>query len=280
MVLIADSGSTKTEWCLLSKGSILNKCITKGINPFYQTSANILQNLREEYTLNNTKPQAIHFYGAGCANEEKNNIVRKALLEFFGDVHITVDSDLMAAARSLCTHTEGIACILGTGSNSCHYDGVTIVENVSPLGFIVGDEGSGAVIGKKLVADLLKKQLPNTIIELFFKTYKTNQAEILDKIYKQPFPNRYLAQYTKFISENIHLPELENLLIVSFKEFIERNLLQYENISQLKINFTGSIAFHFKEQLEKALAHFNLQLGSISQAPMEGLIAYHNELKY
>ncbi|MBR8534002.1 ATPase [Carboxylicivirga sediminis] len=280
MVLIADSGSTKTEWCLLSNGIISDKCITKGINPFYQSSTDILQSLREEYTLNNKKPQAIHFYGAGCANEEKNNIVRKALLEFFGEMPININSDLMAAAHSLCQNNEGIACILGTGSNSCHYDGQNIINNISPLGFIIGDEGSGAVLGKKLIADILKKQLPQSVTELFFNKYNATPAEILDNIYKKPFPNRYLAQYTKFISENIAIPELESLVIVSFKEFIERNLLQYNKIEQLKIHFTGSIAFHFTKQLKKALACYNLKIGSINQAPMEGLIQYHNDLKH
>ncbi|WP_439181763.1 ATPase [Carboxylicivirga taeanensis] len=278
MILIADSGSTKTEWRLLHDETI-NTCITKGINPFYQTSTDILQNLEEEYTLKNTKPQEIHFYGAGCANEEKNNIVRKALIDFFGNVHISINSDLMGAAHALCQNNEGIACILGTGSNSCYYDGAIITKNVSPLGFIIGDEGSGAVLGKKLIADVLKNQLPKAVIQLFFDTYKTSQAELLDRIYKQPFPNRYLAQFTKFLSTNIQIPELESLVINSFNEFIERNLLQYENIKQLDINFTGSIAFYFREQLTKALNAHKLRLGNITQAPMEGLVHYHNDLK-
>lgn len=280
MILIADSGSTKTEWYLLTNGAKENRCITKGINPFYQSSTDILQSLKEEYTLNNEKPQAIHFYGAGCANEEKNNIVKQALLNYFGDTHITINSDLMGAARSLCQGQQGIACILGTGSNSCYYDGQTIAKNVSPLGFIVGDEGSGAVLGKKLIADILKNQLPKETIQLFFTKYSTTPAEILENIYKKPFPNRYLAQYTRFLSENINLPELEKLVIDSFKEFIQRNLLQYDNIEQLPINFTGSIAYHFQEQLVQALASHDLQPTTINQAPMSGLIAYHNELKY
>lgn len=280
MILIADSGSTKTEWYLLTNGAQETRCITKGINPFYQSSADILQNLKEEYTLNNAKPQAIHFYGAGCANEEKNSIVKQALIDFFGNTHITINSDLMGAARSLCQDEQGIACILGTGSNSCYYDGQSIIRNVSPLGFIIGDEGSGAVLGKKLIADILKNQLPKEIIQLFFSNYNTTPAEILENIYKKPFPNRYLAQYTRFLSENIHLPELERLVVVSFREFIERNLLQYDNIKQLPISFTGSIAYHFKEQLTQALSCYNLQPATINQAPMSGLIAYHNELKY
>lgn len=279
MILIADSGSTKTEWCLVSDTQTTKKCITKGINPFYQSASEILQNLKEEYTLNNSEPQEIHFYGAGCANEEKNTIVRQALADYFGNTTIHINSDLTGAARALCQRNEGIACILGTGSNSCHFDGTQVTHNVSPLGFIIGDEGSGAVLGKKLVGDILKKQLSTSTIELFFEKYKTDQAEILDHIYKQAFPNRYLASYTKFLSDHIHIPELENMVISAFKEFIERNLLQYNNITELNINFTGSIAFYFKNQLEKALKSYNLKIGVIDQAPMDGLVAYHAEIK-
>jgi len=280
MILIADSGSTKTEWRLIGKKPISNNtCITKGINPFYQTSDEIFQSLKEEYTLNNVKPQEIHFYGAGCANEEKNSIVKKALSDYFEIHSITIDSDLTGAARSLCKNNEGIACILGTGSNSCHYDGKNITANVSPLGFIIGDEGSGAVLGKKLLGDILKNQLPQSIIELFFNEYQTDRAEILDHIYKKKFPNRYLAQYTRFLSKYIHLKELEDIVIDSFEEFINRNILQYPHVKQLKINFTGSIAHHFKPQLKKALLKYELTFGTLSQAPMDGLVAYHNQSK-
>ncbi len=280
MTLIADSGSTKTEWHLLSDNPTKNiTCITNGINPFYQTSAEIVQSLNEEYTLNSAKPQEIFFYGAGCANEEKNRIVKEALIKFFDTQNITINSDLTGAARSLCQNNEGIACILGTGSNSCYYNGETVTANVSPLGFIIGDEGSGAVLGKKLVGDILKNQLPQTIIELFFNEYQTNCGEILDHIYKRPLPNRYLAQYTRFLSKHIHLQELEDIVSNAFEEFIKRNLLQYPNVKELKINFTGSIAHHFTSQLEKALNKYKLTLGTVSQAPMNGLVQYHSQSK-
>ncbi|WP_430817946.1 ATPase [Carboxylicivirga sp. N1E11] len=258
----------------------IEKCITKGINPFYQTSSEILQNLMEEYTLNYKKPQTIYFYGAGCANEEKNNIVKEGLAAYFQGADIHIDSDLCAAARSLCQQQPGIACILGTGSNSCYYDGQAMVNNVSPLGFIIGDEGSGAVLGKKLIGDLLKNQLPESVRKHFFETYSTTQAEILDHIYKQGFPNRYLAQYTRFLAQHIEKPEIESLVTQAFCEFIERNLLQYEQAASLPIHFTGSIAYYFKNQLKKALIKYNLKLGSITQAPMEGLIQYHTALKH
>ena len=274
--LIADSGSSKTEWRLLTDKSICAEtCITKGINPFYQTSAEIFQSLKAEYTLNTVRPQEIYFYGAGCANEEKNNIVKKALIEFFGIQNIAIAGDLTGAARSLCQNSEGIVCILGTGSNSCCYNGENITANVSPLGFIIGDEGSGAVLGGKLMGDILKNQLPQTVIELFFTEYRTNRAEILDHIYKKPLPNRYLAQYTKFLSKYIHIKELEEMVSGAFEEFIKRNLLQYQDVKKLEIHFTGSIAYHFKTQLEKALNNHELTLGTVSKAPMDGLAQYH-----
>jgi len=278
MILIADSGSTKTEWRLISNSESDKKSyFTKGINPFYQTSDDILKSLKDGDILNNLKPEHIHFYGAGCANEEKNNIVKKALTDFFNLKSISINSDLTGAARSLCAHDEGIACILGTGSNSCYYDGIQVQTNVSPLGFILGDEGSGAVIGKKLISDILKNQLPKTVIDLFFDEYKTSANDILNNIYKRPFPNRYLAQYTRFVSSNIDIIELEELVIKSFEEFIKRNLLQYKDINRLKVNFTGSIAFHFNKQLKKALNSFELSLGNLSQSPMNGLIQYHKQ---
>nr|WP_321450688.1 ATPase [uncultured Carboxylicivirga sp.] len=280
MILIADSGSTKTEWRLISNDhSTIETCFTKGINPFYQSTEDIIISIEESSTLKDIHPEFIYFYGAGCANAEKNLIVENALKSFFKAEKILVDSDLTGAARSLCQNKEGIACILGTGSNSCHYDGEKITSNVSPLGFIIGDEGSGAVLGKKLLGDILKNQLPKELIDLFFNTYQTDRAEILDYIYKKPFPNRYLAQYTKFLSQNIRNDELQNLVIQSFKEFIQRNLLQYNNINHLPIHFTGSIAFYFKDQLIEALSSFDLKPGTICQSPMEGLILHHQDNK-
>lgn len=275
-ILIADSGSTKTQWQIISQQETPGEaCVTAGINPFYQSNDEILKCLQKEFTIKASQHKTIYFYGAGCANEEKNAIVRKALQEYFGVDSVFISSDLLGAARSLCQDKKGIACIMGTGSNSCFYDGSAIINNVSPLGFILGDEGSGAVLGKKLVADVLKKQLPDTIINLFFDTYKTTTADILNNIYKQPFPNRYLAQYSKFLSANIHIEELESLCLNAFSEFVDRNLLQYEHIDSLPIHFTGSIAWHFSDLLKKVLEKYQLQPGNFSQSPMDGLVQYH-----
>ncbi len=278
MILIADSGSTKTDWLIPSGINNTYKiCTTKGINPFHQNSTEILNLLLEEFDWPTEGIHHIYFYGAGCANEEKNQIVKDALKKFIPHASISVYSDLLGAAHALCGIEKGIVCILGTGSNSCFYDGERILKNVSPLGYIIGDEGSGAVLGKILVADVLKNQLPEQIIQLFFNEHNTSKDEILDHIYKQPFVNRYLAQYTKFIYRHIENQYLESLVIQSFDAFIKRNLLQYENIENYKINFTGSIAYYFKEQLIKVLKQHKLSPGKIYQSPKDGLIEYYSQ---
>jgi len=275
MILIADSGTTKTEWCLIADKEISETIFTSGINPFYQESDNISSILQKEFTAVK-KFNAIYFYGTGCINLEKQGIVKKALLQVFETENIFIGSDLVAAAHSLCQDQPGFACILGTGSNSCFYNGSEIVANVSPLGFILGDEGSGAVLGKKLLSDVLKKQLPQFLITDFFETYPVTPAEILENVYKKPFPSRYLAKFTKFLSKNINHPEIENIVITGFEAFISRNLLQYPDIDRMPVHFTGSVAFHFEAQLRKAIEEKQLILGNIERAPMKGLVKYHN----
>ncbi|MDF1550027.1 MAG: ATPase [Bacteroidales bacterium] len=276
MKIIADSGSTKTEWSLIDDKGNRNTVITAGINPFYQSTQEILENLQQDFSIRSTNVQEIFFYGAGCANPEKNKIVENALSAFFKAERIVVESDLLGAARSLCQDKEGIVCILGTGSNSCYYNGNKIEKNVSPLGYKLGDEGSGAVIGEKLIADILKKQLSEETIKLFFETYKILPSEIMDNVYQKKFPNRYLAQFTKFITEHIDIKELEDIVLFCFGEFVRRNLKQYANLHALQAHFTGSVAFYFQAQLKKTAIKNNLIIGNITKSPMEGLIKYHN----
>ena len=274
MILIADSGTTKTEWCLIDGSGTNEKMITSGINPFYQDSENIASILRNEFSVAQ-RLEAVYFYGTGCINEEKQNVVKAGLTQVLDAGEYFFGSDLLGATYSLCQDQPGIACILGTGSNSCYYNGSEIVANVSPLGFILGDEGSGGVLGKKLISDLLKKQLPQPLIDDFFTTYKTTYAEILENVYKKPFPSRYLANFTKFLSKNIEYPEIQYIVLDGFREFVKRNLLQYPDIEKLPIHFTGSIAFHFEAQLRNVIEGQHLKLGRIERSPMEGLIQYH-----
>lgn len=281
MILIADSGSTKTEWRLVSGDNAGKSYISSGINPFFLSSEEIVILLKkemaevEEQSLSN-----IFFYGTGCSNPAKENIIREALSRCFCSEEIFIGSDLLGAARSLCQNEPGIACIIGTGSNSCYYDGQKIASNVSPLGYILGDEGGGAVLGRKLVSGVLKKQLPGIVIENFFKAYPYTPAEILDNVYNMPFPNRFLGQFAKFIADNIHVSELQTIITSSFDEFIIRNVLQYPEAKKYPVHFTGSIAFHFRPFLEELLLKHRIIPGVFTLTPMENLVKYHIQNKH
>ncbi|MRR24120.1 ATPase, partial [bacterium] len=247
-----------------------------GINPFFVTGDEIIRLFGKELPgLKDAGVKRIFFYGTGVSNASKADIVRGALASFFGTEELFIGSDLLGAARALCQNEPGIACIIGTGSNSCYYNGKEIVANVSPLGYILGDEGGGAVIGRKLVAGILKKQLPGIVIENFFKAYPYTPAEILDNVYNMPFPNRFLGQFTRFISDNIHVPELQAMITSSFDEFIVRNVLSYPEARKYPIHFTGSIAYHFRPFLEELLLKHRLQPGIFTLTPMENLVKYH-----
>ena len=279
MILIADSGSTKTEWCVADniKGISVQTVLTAGTNPYFQSPEEIAGEIKDTLcpAIANYKIDAIYFYGAGCAFPEKSKIIADALLRYI-PAPIEVYSDLMAAARSLCKTQPGIACILGTGSNSCLFDGEEIVEHVSPLGFILGDEGSGAVLGKTLIGDCLKHQLPEYLVDKFMKQYELTPAIILDRVYKQPFPNRFLATLSRFLLENITEQPIYNIVYSGFRNFFIRNVMQYDGFDKYPIHFTGSIAFYYKEILKEAALSLNLQTGNIEKAPMPGLISYHS----
>jgi N-acetylglucosamine kinase-like BadF-type ATPase len=276
MLLIADSGSTKTEWCLVNTETrMFTTCHTTGINPIYQDKEAIQQLLEQEYSLPVTALRSIYFYGAGCINDQLKVMLQKILSKHFRCQSISVQSDLMAAARSLCQNQEGIACILGTGSNSCFYNGQEIARHVSPLGYVLGDEGSGAVIGKKFMSDLLKKQLPDVIADRFFEKYALSPDQVLEQVYKKPFPNRFLAQFTRFIHDNLHEDSLRKLVKDSFTEFFSRNIRQYPEAYKLPVHFTGSVAWHFKDILQESADESGFRTGIITLRPMEGLIQYH-----
>lgn len=276
MILIADSGSTKTHWCAVESGVVVNEIFTDGINPFYQTDMEIIALLDTQLIpkLGNADIYNIYFYGAGCSFPEKKIVVSRALVRFFSNSIIEIQSDLLGAARSLFQHEKGIACILGTGSNSCFYDGSEIVQNVSPLGYILGDEGSGAVLGKLLVADCLKNQLPEWIAEKFLDEYELTPATIMENVYKKSFPNRFLAKFTPFILEHIEEPAIFNLVYDSFDAFLVRNVMQYP-LEDMLVGFVGSIAHYFRDTLEIVASERGINISEIVQSPMEGLVRYH-----
>lgn len=276
MILIADSGSTKTYWSLLLDNETVLRYKTSGINPFFQTETQIENQLRKQLLqqLNHVDIHSIYFYGAGCSTPKQKQIVINAFEKVFYFDQMVVESDLLGAAKALCGDQPGIVCILGTGSNSGFYDGSTIVKQVAALGYIIGDEGSGAALGKKLVSDCLKNQLSSHVQQKFFDRFKLTPAEIVENIYTKPFPSRFLASLSIFLHENLHEPELYKIVYDSFTEFFQRNIFQYD-YQQFEVNVVGSIGFYYQEVLRQVASDLHIRLGLVLQAPMEHLIAYY-----
>lgn len=275
--LIADSGATKTDWCLIKGNEILKHYSGKGISPVFQTEDQISNEIH-----NNVFPEfkewnisKIHFYGSGCI-AENIPIVKNAIFKIFPIETIEVYSDLIAAAHSLCGHKPGIACILGTGSNSCEWDGNRIINQISPLGFILGDEGSGAYIGKKLIGDALKNQLTPGLKELLLDEYELTPSIIIDKVYRQPFPSRFLASLSPFISKHLDDESIRQIVINSFNDFFKRNIMQY-NFSEKSVNFVGSIAWYYSDILKETAQLNGIITGNILKSPMIGLIEYYSK---
>jgi len=277
-LLIVDSGSTKTDWCICRNGEVVQALQTQGLNPYHQSEevmTEVLTNELKKALRTELSPgMEVIFYGAGCANEASCNRVRKVIEAVLGLTDVQVYTDLLGAARALCGHQEGIACVLGTGSNSCLYDGEQIVSNVPSLGYILGDEGSSAVLGRRLLSDCLKNQLPTALREEFLKKYDLTQEKVLERVYRQPLVNRFLASLTPFLSDHRDVPEVHKLLVGSFTDFLTRNVLQYRR-PWLPINCVGSIANAFTAELKEAAEALGMEMGVILQSPMKGLIAYH-----
>jgi len=225
--------------------------------------------------LKNDKIEAVYFYGAGCAFPEKNEIVRAAIAANIDVNLIEVESDLFGTAVGLCGDKPGIVCILGTGSNSCFYDGKKIVENVSPLGFILGDEGSGAVLGRLFIGACLKNQFKPEIKDAFLKYINLTVPEIMDRVYKQPMPNRFLASVCPFIKENIQDESVHNLVNNAFEDFFRKNVMQYDYKSY-KVSFAGSVAYHFQDVLLEVASRLHIEVGEVVQSPMDGLIKFYS----
>ncbi|MCQ2348316.1 MAG: ATPase [Paludibacteraceae bacterium] len=289
MIILADSGSTKTHWCLMAANGQSSEFMTDGINPFYQT-----QDAMRNSIVNQLLPQMGHlmwagtvtkvfFYGAGCT-PEKSPFVERALKGVFKDADVQVESDIVGAARGLLQHKKGIACILGTGSNSCLYDGEQIVKNVPSLGFILGDEGGGAVLGKRLVADIFKNQLGSDLKEMFIAEYGLTQADVIEHVYRQPFPNRYLASLSKFCADHLDDKRIYDLVYDHFTEFVVRNLEQYyqdendveiEDTKSLAVGFIGGIAYYYRPILQQVMDDMGFTISHIMVDPIEGLKEYH-----
>lgn len=274
--LIADSGSTKTDWAVIENNQLGKVITTKGMNPVFQSTDEMVAEITENLLpyLPTKHFSNIFFYGAGCI-PEKVSVVENALRQVLTvDEKVEVNSDLLAAARALCGKEPGIACILGTGSNSCFYDGKQIAWQVPALGFILGDEGSGANLGKRLVSDLLKNQLDDQLKEEFFAQFNTNMADIIENVYRKPFPSRYLASLNVFLEQHKTHKTVHTLLVNAFSDFIRRNVMQYD-YHEYPMNCIGTIALVYQSELTEAAQTLGVKIGTISKAPMEGLLKYH-----
>jgi N-acetylglucosamine kinase-like BadF-type ATPase len=276
MILIADSGSTKTDWSLTDSGLSAERFTTKGINPLFTDTDAIRRDLGTELVprLDATAVRAVYFYGAGCALPDRVRTVADALRALFANARIEVQSDLLGAARSLLGDTPGIAGILGTGSNACRYDGRRIADNVPPLGYILGDEGSGAHLGKLLVGAIFKRQLPPSLIKRFFAETGLTQGDVIERVYRQAYPNRFLASLAPFVARSLDCAEMRDIAAEAFRAYFERNILTLEGAHE-SLSLTGGIAAAFEPILHDTAATLHLRIDRITAAPMQGLIDYH-----
>jgi len=280
MILIADSGSTKTDWRIISGSGKIYQAKTGGMSPAYQKPGEIGKELKEKLLpqIEGHDVENIFFYGTGCVGEKNVNTVRKELEKVFEDVEIHVTHDLLAAARALCDQAPGIACIAGTGSNSCLYDGKNIVDVVPSLGFILGDEGSGARLGMRLVADYFKRVMPEGVKIKFEARYNPREEDIIEQVYKQELPNRFLASFNKFIFQNIKEPYLHQMVYQNFADFFARNIEKYPDFNRCPVHFTGSIAFYYNNILRQVARDRGVTLKNILESPIAGLTLYHQGL--
>ena len=274
--LIADSGSSKAEWCLVN-GKSKKTFLTQGLSPYFLSAEQIEYIIEQELMpkLKNVQPDEVYFYGTGCSNPDNVKLVRKAIQRIFNDATVMVDHDLMGAARALCGNEKGIACILGTGSNSCYYNGKKIMKNSPGLGYVLGDEGSGAYLGRKVIQYFLYNTFDPDLADRFRAKFNTNSDEILSAVYKKPLPNRYLASYAIFLAENRGHYMIENILEDGFNDFFFNHVLKYREAWTTAINFTGSVAYGFKDVLKDMCSGYELQLGRVLKKPIDGLVKFH-----
>ena len=279
MILIADSGASKTDWRVINESGEIGQHRGIGFNPNYQTAEEMSNELQDDFLLNlRDDVETIYFYGAGCASQKNRMQVTNALKRIFKKAEITVDHDLMAAARATCGHQSGIACILGTGSNSCDYDGEIIVAKRPAPGYILGDEGGGAYIGRKFLQDFIHEEMPKKIREKVMDNFQLYNQIIIENVYQRPFPGRYMASFCRFISEHISDPYCYMLYYNSFQDFFKKHVMKYDDYKKKPVNFVGSIAFYNSDILRSAAYDVDIHINIIIEGPIAGLTLYHQEL--
>src|SRR5690554_88172 len=278
MILIADSGSSKTDWRVIDHQGDIRQFRTIGFNPFYQTAAEMAEGMRTADLLQlKDQIEQVFFYGAGCTSEKNRVTVVQTINSFYEKALVTVDHDLMAAARATCGHAPGIACILGTGSNSGDYDGKNIIANRPSPGYLLGDEGGGSYIGKGFLKDFIYDDMPSNIRQLVIREYGLTDLTIQENVYQKPFPNRYMASFCNFITRHKGDPYCYLLYYNGFKDFFHRHVMRYEDYQTKPVSFVGSIAYHNSDILRKVAADLDIQVHIILETPIAGLTLYHKE---
>jgi N-acetylglucosamine kinase-like BadF-type ATPase len=279
MKLIADAGATKIQWIVLDEQQEHGPFETSGFNPYFMDPL-ILEEILEKELIPYLKTdpiKEIYYYGAGCSTNQKCGIVEEALKEEFPGAGFDVQHDLLGAARALFNREPGIACILGTGSNSCLYDGTAITENVTSLGYLFGDEGSGAYLGKLLLFEFLRNRLPENILSAFNKRYDYSLENILDAVYNKPYPNRFLSSFSLFAGDHADDPFILNLVERNFTDFFEEQVTKYSGYKSTRVGIIGSVGFHFQDIFKRVAAKYKVEVGEVVQDPVSGLVRYHRE---
>ncbi len=279
-ILIADSGSTKTDWRLVSADETPRAIQTNGFNPYYQTTEQIIDTLRVQLLpeLNDQTITAVFFYGAGCSGPSVNYVIANALRAILPAVSLVeVNSDMLGAARGAAGREQGIVCILGTGSNACCYDGYGIKRGIQTLGFWLGDEGSGGYLGKTLVRDFFQERLPAHLRDSFQARYALDRPTLLENAYQKPYPNRYFASFTPFLSDHLADEYVDTLVTDAFILFLSTYVTRFPESRQWPVHFVGSIAYYFGDQLRKAVQQTGLLMGRVVKAPATELVNFHRE---
>lgn len=281
MILIADGGSTKTDWRLIKEGREYKQIQTSGFNPYLVGSDEIEEILWKELQpyIDNNAVSTVYYYGAGCSTPVKTMLVENAFEKIFSNARLYISHDLLAAAHALCGDEEGIAAILGTGSNSCYYDGKDIIDGIFSLGYFFGDEGSGAYLGKQLLTAFLHKELPDEIAQKFSEKYPMTRESMLDAVYTKPAPSRFLASFSNFINENRSHPYIYNLITEAFRAFYKYQVCCYAKHKEVPVHFVGSVSYHYRDILSNVGMEFGITTGKFIKAPIDGLVEYHHENK-
>lgn len=278
MLLIADSGSTKTAWRLADDNKKIYHFLTDGLNPYFKSQGEIVEEIETALIPNfpqGTKITQVYFYGAGCSSQGKCELMKDALLQCFPRAKAIINHDILGAARAACANTEGIVCILGTGSNSCFYDGQKIVTIIGGLGYILGDEGSGSHLGKNMLEAYLNREMPEDLANKFKDAYHLTKEEIEKRVYEKPEANRFLASFSRFIGENIQQPYLASLVESCFDIFLEKHVCRYPDYTKKQVHFIGSVAYNYAEILRKSAHKKHIIIGKILPYPVEELMLFH-----